>query len=169
MFTWCAAVLTCASWLWRAGSLSAGSADTSTERERVTLRASFANFDRPATGRALQLPLVSTISEASECIEQEQLASLGVVGVDGLLERGDVAEGEQEEHDQLALVADRRHVHQQPQRRACSASRLSRRSRGDFRRTFTLFYNGQLQFTRQRRSVTVVVSPVILRLYTSIK
>lgn len=48
------------------------------------------------------------------------LASLGVVRVDGLLERGDVAEGEQEQHHQLALVADRRHVHQQPQRRACA-------------------------------------------------
>lgn len=50
-----------------------------------------------------------------------RLASLGVVGVDGLLERGDVAEGEQKEHHQLALVADGRHMHQQPQRRACTA------------------------------------------------
>lgn len=48
------------------------------------------------------------------------LASLGVVCVDGLLERRDVAEGEQEQHHQLALVADGRHLHQQPQRRACT-------------------------------------------------
>lgn len=47
------------------------------------------------------------------------LASFGVVGVDGLLERCNVAEGEQEQHHQLALVADRRHVDQQPQRRTC--------------------------------------------------
>lgn len=49
--------------------------------------------------------------EVAACV---RLASLGVVGVDGLLERGDVAEGEQEQHHQLALVADGRHLHQQP-------------------------------------------------------
>lgn len=114
-------VLTWARWLCRCGSLSAGSADTSTERERVTLRASFANLDRPAThGTASQYTSThGQDTEGAAPVEGQTLASLGVVGVDGLLEGGDVAEGEQEQHDQLALVPDRRHVHQQPQRRAC--------------------------------------------------
>lgn len=54
---------------------------------------------------------VEVEGEVAACV---RLASLGVVGVDGLLERGDVAEGEQEQHHQLALVADGRHLHQQP-------------------------------------------------------
>lgn len=62
------------------------------------------------------------------CVFLRVLASLGVVGVDGLLERGDVAEGEQEQHHQLALVADGRHLHQQPQRRACNTTDCTTRT-----------------------------------------
>lgn len=54
-------VLTCARWLCRCGSLSAGSADTSTDRDRVTLRASFANFDSPAPSDTVLHPHNNTI------------------------------------------------------------------------------------------------------------
>lgn len=50
------------------------------------------------------------------------LTSLGVVSVDGLLERCDVAKGEQEQNHQLAFIADGSDMHQQPQWGACGTN-----------------------------------------------
>ena len=40
--------------------------------------------------------------------------------LDGLLEGGDVPEGAEEEHHHVALILDRRNVHQKPERSSCN-------------------------------------------------
>lgn len=46
-------------------------------------------------------------------------ATFGLLALQGLLERGDVPKGAQEQHDHVALVLDGRDLEQQPQRRPC--------------------------------------------------